>query len=476
MMEPTAEVSAVLADPAFPQLMAHVVASTGLAYFVPREADLAARIRRRMIATASADCTQYLALILQPSAAERDAMINELTIGETHFFRFQEQFEALRSHVFPTLIRQKQHDRRLRIWSAGCATGPEPYSVAIMLEREFGAWLADWQVTILGTDINRESLERAQEGVYGEWALRGLPDDLRRECFSETSDGWRLADPYRRWLTFQQNNLATDPVPAAGSDGGGFDVVLCRNVMIYFSPETIQRVLANLHAAIQPQGWLLVGHAEGNQDWLQDFEPVTMPGTVVYRRRQSGRAESAGVSAPEPPPPRVERYPQQPTTWQEPFDQLMAWRPHPIDETNSAAPTPALSEKPEERLDELRTLANRGEWKAAEASSRSLLDHDPVNALAHFYRGLALAQQGDALGAEAAFRRSIFLEGDLALAYYHLGLLLARRGDRTGAAKAFRNTLRALDSTADEAVVDGDDLTAGRLREAVESQFRSLAA
>lgn len=469
------EIDALLADPAYPRLKAHVVESTGLAYFVPRDADLVTRLRRRMAAAQSPDCAHYLSLIQSPGG-ERDALIRELTIGETHFFRFREQFEALRRTVLPELLLRKQHDRRLRIWSAGCASGPEPYSLAILLERELGALLADWQVTILGTDINQDFLQRAREGVYAEWALRGLPDELRRECFTQSAAGWRLSDLYRRRVAFQSHNLVTDAPPTA--DGGAFDLILCRNVMIYFSPEIIRQVLSGLHTALTPGGWLLVGHAEGNQDWFRDFETVPLPGTVAYRRK------SAVPVGDTPTPlwsshgaPAVLPSLSEPKATAGPVEELMAWRPHPLDQSpvHTSPSNAPCSEAAADIVGELRGLVDRGDWSEALECARRQLARDPLNAQGHFYRGLALFHQGDHAGAEADLRRALYLESDLALAYYHLGLLLVARGDRGGAMKAFRNTLRALRGDADDAPVDGaEELAVARLREAVASQIRSL--
>jgi len=476
-VSPSAAVAAIMADPAFSRLKAHVVESTGLAYFVPRDADLAARLLRRMLATECADCGRYLSLLLHPEGAEREALVRELTIGETHFFRYQEQFEALRDHVFPAILHRNRHERRLRIWSAGCATGPEPYSLAILLEREFGAALANWHVSILATDLNQEFLQRAQAGVFAEWALRGLSEELRRDCFRHTDAGWRIEDAYRRWTTFQYHNLVTDPAPKSPMDGAAFDLVLCRNVMIYFNEETIRTVLSSLHGALQPDGWLLVGHAEGNQEWFRSFHARALPGTAVYQRKATGHQSGAALSGtparrtPVDAPVEASRSP-------DPFGPMLAWRPHPLDgaPVTDPAPDPPAPQPVPDGVGEVRGHANRGAWQDAEESSRRLLADEPLNAKAHFYRGLTLLHQGDAVAAEAALRRAIFLESDLALAYYHLGLLLVGRGDTNGASRAFRNTLRALAGTPDDALLDGNDLTAARLREAVESQVRSLAA
>lgn len=472
-------------DPAFERLKAHVIATTGLAYFSTREADLVARLRRRFAATGVSDCTRYLELLHRPASGEQEALIRELTIGETHFFRFQEQFDALREHVVPELIRANAAARQLRIWSAGCATGPEPYSLALLLDQEFPQ-LSDWNISILGTDLNREFLRRAEEGVFAEWSLRGLPETLRRDCFSAVPVGWRIDARFRQRVRFQPHNLVEDAYPGGPDDG--FDIILCRNVLIYFDEETIRRVIAGLRARLAPGGWLLLGHAETSAELAEGFTARPMQGTILYQK--TGRSGGAL------PPPLLWTATARPTppaiTGATPFDELLAWRPYPLGAAKTEDTPFVLPEVPASRLatpaaapegpsadgemERLRGLLDSGSWSEAEQCAAGLLEREPLNPLAHFLRALVLAQTGTPAAAEAALRRALFLESDFGLAYYHLGLLLAARGDQPAAFRAFRNTLRAVAALPDDAVLDGADLTAGQLREAASLHLRESAA
>ena len=174
----SSSLDAVIGDPQYPQLKELVVESTGLSYYSDKDAELARRVEHRMAVTGIHNCGSYLDILRDPArgASERDALIAEVTIGETYFFRHREHFDALRDLVLPDLVARNRANRRLRIWCAGCSDGPEPYSVAILLKREMAQQLLGWEVTILGTDINRHGLARAREGKFEEWALRG---DLR---------------------------------------------------------------------------------------------------------------------------------------------------------------------------------------------------------------------------------------------------------------------------------------------------------
>src|SRR5205823_4106245 len=157
-----------------------------------KDDDLAARITQRLAALRLAGCDAYLEVLRSGTAGEteRDALIESLTIGETFFFRHSEMFDALRSVVVPDLLARNHASRRLRIWSAGCSVGAEAYSVAILLRRDFARELAGWDVTILGTDINRQFLARAREGCYEEWALRNTTAEFRPAHFVRSGQSW----------------------------------------------------------------------------------------------------------------------------------------------------------------------------------------------------------------------------------------------------------------------------------------------
>ncbi|MBX9634721.1 MAG: protein-glutamate O-methyltransferase CheR, partial [Magnetospirillum sp.] len=191
--------AALVADPFFPRLKALVIETTGMAFYADKDEDLARIVAARMGETGLIPCARYLELISDPVLGrdEMDALVAELTIGETYFFRHREQFDALRDIILPDVLARNQGVRRLRIWSAGCATGPEPYSLAIMLKRDFGARIAGWHVSIVGTDINQKFLARARDGRYDEWAFRATPDDVRRDCFDKVGKQWAIKPEYK---------------------------------------------------------------------------------------------------------------------------------------------------------------------------------------------------------------------------------------------------------------------------------------
>lgn len=282
VMITTAEVR----DAAYHRLKSHVIEATGLAYYVDKDDLLAAHFQRRRAFLGISDDRAYLELLHDRFAgqAEMDELTALLTIGETYFFRHEELFDALRSRVVPELIERNHKVRRLRVWSAGCANGAEPYSLSVLLRHDFGVRLSDWNVRILGTDVNRKLLAQARRGVYDEWALRSAALAERRCCFRREGDAWIVAEEYRRDVTFQYHNLVVDPIASANHDGEAFDLVLCRNVMIYFDPPCVRRLVERFYDLLEPGGWLAVGPFEPDVERFAKFETINAPGAVLYRK------------------------------------------------------------------------------------------------------------------------------------------------------------------------------------------------
>lgn len=280
---PTARGETLLHDPAFPALRDEVLALTGLGYWADKEdmlADLLAAVLDRRREHPGTLLKRLQVELGRGPASE--AVIDAVTVGETFFFRYQAQFDALARLVVPEVMARNGVLRRLSFWSAGCSNGAEPYSVAMLLRRHFATALAGWQVDILATDISTAALEEARAAEYGAWTIRDLPADLRAECFVPHGGRWRLRPRYRHDVHFLRHNLATQPPPQVG-----FDVVLCRNVLMYFAPRVRERVLQHLSAALAPGGWLLVGHAEMGPPVSDMFDGVVLPECTLYRRRET---------------------------------------------------------------------------------------------------------------------------------------------------------------------------------------------
>src|SRR5262249_39274262 len=212
-----------------------------------------------------------------------ETILAHLTIGETYFFRNGPQFDALRQHIIPDLLQRRAATRGLRVWSAGCATGEEPYSLAMTIGDLLPA--GDfWHVSILATDINPQFLARAREGLYGEWSFRETPDELRARFWKQEQSRWRLRPEIRRMVSFMRLNLVEPTYPSVINGTSALDLLVCRNVTIYFDEATTRQVVERFYNALTPGGWLIVGHSEPQASVYHQFEVHNFPHTVVYRK------------------------------------------------------------------------------------------------------------------------------------------------------------------------------------------------
>ncbi len=448
--------SALISDPAFPLLKQRLIEYTGLAYYADKDTDLALRLERRLASAGAPDCAAYLRILNGPAGAkEIDTIVADLTVGETYFFRQREQFDALRDIVVPDLIGRNRASRSLRIWSAGCATGAEPYSVSLMLRRDFANELSGWDVSIVGTDINRDFLRRGQEGRFDEWAFRECPPGLKTCCFERAGRQWAIKPQYKEGVRFERHNLAVDPLPAAERGLSGFDLILCRNVMIYFSAEVIAATAERLYESLADRGWLIVGHAEPNHIAFSRFVTVMRSGVSLYQKIGSGPAFAAPVPPVEP---------------------AVALPPAPPPIAPAAV---RLRTKPRRRvavsLHSVKRLADGGQLEAAAASCSELVRTDSRNPLAHYMLGVILEQTGSPERAEAALESAVVLDRNFVLAHYHLGLVRTRTGAVARARKAFKDVVALLAGRGDEETVEqGDGITVAQLRELAAAQLGAL--
>ncbi len=448
---------AILTDPDYPALKGFILDYTGLFYFHDKDEDLATRFARRFAARGVATCSAYLKMLRNGGAdgEELARIVGELTIGETYFFRQREHFDALRDTVFPELLDGNRISRRIEVWCAGCATGAEPYSLGILLDLELGERIAGWEISILATDINTEFLARAREARYRPWLFRETPDSVRSACFERHGDTWALKPEFRRLVSFRQHNLAESE--SFRELGGPFDLILCRNVLMYFGPELIRKAVAAFYDVLTPGGWMVVGPAELNGETFAMFSSVNVGGVTFYRKPLELAAESPPGAPLEQKLTGFRVLRETPVVSRRPLGRGTTSPRRPI----SPVVTPAVSGVPQVRL-----LADRGEWSVAESLGRQLVETEPLNAPAHFTLGLILEHTSSCEEAERSLRRAIYLDRGFALAHYHLGLCLERIRRTQDARKSFRNAMGLLFTRPGEEVIEyGDGITASELKE-----------
>ncbi len=344
---------------------------------------------------------------------------------------------ALRAHVLPELIRHAdQNGRRLRIWSAGCSTGEEPYTIAMML-RELLPSTAGWDVKVIATDISENALEAARRATYGSRAVQlATAAEVGRFFVPVEGGRYEVRPEVRELVELRHHNLVNDPPPS-----DRLDLVLCRNVTIYFSRDTTRALMGRLHTALRDGGYLFLGHSETLWQVSEDFRLVALgsgdTAAYVYRRLDEPAAERRAVlpdrrtlDEPIPPPDRrvsVRR------AWE-------AVRPTvPRQVERADVPT----------LQSVRDALAEGRYADAARLARLAGDADPLRAEVHYLLGLALVDQG--LDAEAlpALRRAVYLDPEAGLAHFLLAGALARCGDRAAAAREYRAAAQTLSRTTD---------------------------
>ncbi|WP_341731466.1 CheR family methyltransferase [Microcoleus sp. EPA2] len=214
-----------------------------------------------------------------------------LTTVESYFMRDQGQFDLLKKVILPELIEQKRKLQNvlgivptLRLWSAGCSTGEEPYSLAILLKQLIGDW-PQWKILILGTDINEKVIEKAQQGVYSPWSFRLVDPQVQKQYFNQRQIEWEISRELRQSVNFSCVNLIADDFPNIYKNIYNFDLILCRNVFVYFEHQYISLVLKKFAKTLRPGGYLMTGHAEVHGQIMNEFLPKVFPESIVYQRR-----------------------------------------------------------------------------------------------------------------------------------------------------------------------------------------------
>jgi chemotaxis protein methyltransferase CheR len=453
----------------------------------------------------AAECADWL-LSAPPTKAKLEVVASHLTVGETYFYRDPQTLEALAGNILPELIRARRgREQRLRIWSAACCTGEEPYSLAILLHQALPD-LQDWQVTITATDINARFLHKAAAGVYGEWSFRNAPAGLKERYFKRAANGrYTIVPEIRKLVTFEHLNLVEDVYPSLATNTNAMDVIFCRNVLMYFTPPQIHKVIGNLRHALVEDGWLAVSPSEATKALFPRFTNVNVPGAILFQKSDAlSRNEPTPMAFTQAPefvvPALEESLPRVPSA-----APVADWNPAPLKEdpvVAEAARTPLAAAESlyregryAETVDTLldafagrapdpaafsllaRALANLGRLADALAWCERWIAADKLNPAGHYLRAVVLLERGDPGQARSSLQRATYLEPDFVLAHFALGNL-ARGQDKSGEAdKHFSNTLHLLRRyQPNDPLPESDGLTAGRLMETLTSMSDARSA
>lgn len=449
------------------QARALIADRLGLDFSENRQADLERGLRQAFGHFPVRPPEQYVAWLatLPDESPEWSRLASSLTVGETYFFRDRACMDALEQQILPALIegRRSAGFFRLRCWSAGCATGAEPYSLAILLKQ----LLPDhpkWALTILATDINPAALESAQLGVYSDWALRETPQGIR-DCYFRRrgKDNFELDPAIRQMVTFAPLNLAKDSFPALMTNTDAMDLIICRNVLMYFTSNVQRATVARLQEALVTEGWLVVSPAETSTELFRPLIPVNLPGAIFYRKSQ----DSSGTPLPYLEPETVVPEFQNPLYSTGEFDNPDPYQssvPIPMEEQVLRQPDRATN------LQTVRTFADQGHLEQARRLCETLLAQDRLNPDASLLLAAICQEQGEIPAAIEALRRAIYLVPESAAAHFMRGCLLMQQGDCKQGRLSLEVVVKLLRSAApDETVPGSDGLTAGRLLETAQA-------
>ena len=458
-------------QPTFEALACLIRQRTGLT-FDQRQDSAEQAMRQAMTRAHIANPADYFNLIATKEEALND-LVSELTVGETYFFREPLQFQRISREVIPALRHLRGPRHHLRVWSAGCASGEEAYSLAMVLDQEGLGESAH----ILGTDISSKALAKARQGSYGEWSLRG-PGKAALPYLQVAGKEYRLTEKIRRRVIFEHLNLARDTYPSLVSGTWGMDLILCRNVLIYFDRETIRQVALRLYQSLAPGGWLIAASSDPPlwQDAPFEVRACADKG-LVYRRSSKEMPCEPEAPAREQP---EEKFGEPEITAREQSPEVpvpipaLALRTPKRDQARQAfaggdypAAVRMLEDDSAEEaiLLRVRALSNLDVALAEQACAKETTRY-PLSAEFHYVHAVLLLNLGRAAEAARALRRVLYLDRTLAVAHFTLGTVLRGLGEKQGARRAFRNACDLCSQRpADELLPLGEGESAGRLAE-----------
>ncbi|MGZ8928593.1 MAG: CheR family methyltransferase [Methylobacter sp.] len=451
------------------RLSEFVAMHTGLHFPQARWCDLQRGIAGAAHELEFSNAESYADLLLSapPARAMIQILASHLTVGETYFFREHRSLEILEEYILPELLHSrcgfKQH---LRIWSAACCTGEEPYSIAMLLDRLIPA-SGEWDVSILATDITPRFLQKAANALYSEWSFRGTPTWIRDRHFNKRKDGrFELHQKIREKVSFSYLNLVEEGYSLPEENITAMDVIFCRNVLMYFTPEQAKKVVERLYHSLADEGWLIVSPTEASNALFSSFTPVEFPGAVLYRKIAHSAPE---VSTTESPIPLSAALPD----FLSAIELLPTVAPLILPEPALllAHPDITVLSQPDdcESFSRIaRNCANQGKLAEAVEWCEKAIAVDKLNPSHCYLLATIRQEQGEKEIAMQLLMRAVYLDPDFILAHFALGNMHLSHGRYRKAERYFNKVLKLLHTYSQEEILpESEGLTAGRLEEIV---------
>lgn len=465
-----------------------VASTTGLHLCSSNRQALSQKITQRMQSLQISAAEVYYQLLetkTSKSVQEWQHLVQDITTPESYFFRDEGQFKLLSDRLLPELIERNKTSKTLRIWSAGCSTGEEPYSIAILLN-ELIPDLHNWTIFILGTDINQAALEKAKLGIYSPWSFRLVNPQRYQHYFQPLKTEWQLLPKIRQMVTFQKENLVADLSPSKIGVLNSIDLIICRNVFVYFAAPAIAAVLNKFCQTLKPGGYLLTGHTEL---WGQNLSQFKLKSNVfcesiVYQYvadiekstlSLKGGGESLLPKPGKPPPSLTKTYSQTPLAYPRSAQagtfappRLQGGKP----KSSNAASTTKLNKSPTaiqalysqatvlfqnkaytEAINQALNIiqlqpthfdacylvaqiyANIGQYALAIQYTQQAISLEPLTIKPYYLLARIAEEQGNLEKAKACLKQIIYLEPKAVQAYLELSSLYTKEGNTIKAKK-----------------------------------------
>ncbi|MGF2035194.1 MAG: CheR family methyltransferase [Nostoc sp. CmiVER01] len=439
---------------------------------------------------------------LIPGATEWQELISLLTVTETYFFRDQGQMSLLKNQLLPELIERKRelsltqynaangefYRPTLRLWSAGCSTGEEAYSLAILV-KELIPDNQTWDILILGTDINQPAIALAQQGIYSDWSFRTTTQEIKNRYFRSHKKGWKIDPAIRAMVTFQPGNLMQDNYPAYASRIHDFDLIICRNVFIYFDFNAIAQVIDKFYCSLIPGGFLLTGHTELHGQKTEPFQVKNFPQSAVYQRHTSLNEQSKVLNTIKPAAIESRETeifsPSLNPVWLTKLSvEASRGRKEAGEEKlfniNNSLSSPASPASPAPQHFQAYCLmaeayANFGDYSQANQASQQALQINPLAIEPYYLLAQIAEEQGDRDSAKLFLKRIIYLAPNSVTAHLELGSIYEREGNEKQAQKTWRSLLEILQNLPQQAIDSHNQQTTAELKAHVLKHLNSTS-
>jgi chemotaxis protein methyltransferase CheR len=472
-------------------LCSYLHTHTGIVIHEHQRGNLRDTLQRAVARFGYAQAGDYIQRLHEctPDSEELEYLMANVTVGESYFFRDKNQMEFLRTGWLPQLMARKngQH-RSIRIWSAGCSHGQEIYSMAIMLHAALPD-AARWNLQLHATDINAEALSAAVAARYSAWSFRATPEAVCGHYFKRMGDEYQLQEELRSLVHFCYLNLVEDEFPMIARGLYSMDLILCRNVFIYFDAATVAAVMKKFARCLAPGGLLVLGGADPVNTGIEGLELQQAGGVFYYRRTGAGRV--AVAAAPEhvspdniigtdevaDPAPRAEA----------PQDDAMAEKANTIETIARLVAQQCWAgaleaadryiathgENATVLLHKAGALASLGRLEEAGQLSQQVTRLEPMEKYAHFLNALVLIERNELGAAENGMRKSLYIDSRFLEAHYQLGLLQLRQGRHEQGVKSLMNALEIAETGDPEHAVHGaPEMTYRRMTEVLHREIQ----